>query len=120
MQLFFMEKRQQQILQGFAATFTDMPISDNTSYKNSLFCFCEKKDGENTQKLHIMEIGNPAPGQGKFKKSADLQMQQDGDFPVLMQDCPKYGIVFIITKFGYLYMYEVSSASLLFRQKFTD
>lgn len=37
-----------------------------------------------------------------------------------MQDCPKYGIVFIITKFGFLYMYEVSTASLLFRQKFTD
>jgi clathrin heavy chain len=47
-------------------------------------------------------------------------MQQDGDFPVLMQDCPKFGIVFIITKFGFLYMYEVSTASLLYRQKITD
>lgn len=74
MQLFLIEKRQQQILQGFAATFTDMPISDATEYKNSLFCFCEKKDGETTQKLHIMEIGTPAPGQQKFKKSADIQI----------------------------------------------
>jgi len=120
MQLFFIEKRQQQILEGFAATFTDMPVTDANTYKNSLFCFCEKKAGENVQKLHIMEIGNPAPNQPKFKKSADIQMQQDGDFPVLMQDCPKYGVLFIITKFGFLYMYEVSSASLLFRQKITD
>lgn len=35
-------------------------------------------------------------------------------------DSPKYGVVFLITKFGYLYMYEVSTAALLFRQKFTD
>lgn len=74
MQLFFIDKRQQQILEGFSACFTDMPISDQTDYKNSLFCFCEKKAGENTQKLHIMEIGNPAPNGQKFKKTADIQI----------------------------------------------
>lgn len=47
-------------------------------------------------------------------------MQQEGDFPVLMQDSPKYGVIFIITKFGFLFMYEVSTATLLYRQKFTD
>jgi len=97
-----------------------MPVTDVSTHKNSLFCFCEKKEGENTQKLHIMEVGTPAAGQPKFKKSADIQIQQDGDFPVLMQDCPKFGVLFIITKFGFLYMYEVSTASLLYRQKITD
>ena len=120
MQLFFTEKRQQQILEGFAATFTDIPATDNTNYKNNLFCFCEKKAGENVQKLHIMEVGNPAPGQQKIKRSADIQIQDSNDFPVLMQDCPKYGVLFIITKAGFLYMYEVSTASLLYRQKITD
>lgn len=120
MQLFFIEKRQQQILEGFAACFTDMPVTDATDYKNNIFCFCEKKAGDNTQKLHIMEVGNPAPNQQKVKRSADIQMQQAGDFPVLMQACPKYGVVFIITKMGFLYMYEVSTAALLFRQKVTD
>jgi len=120
MQLFFIEKRQQQILEGFAATFTDMPVTDATEHKNSLFCFCEKKAGENTQKVHIMEIGNPAAGQQKVKRSSDLQMQQEGDFPVLMQDCPNYGVLFIITKMGFLFMYEISTAALLYRQKVTD
>jgi len=120
MQLFFTEKRQQQILEGFAACFTDMPVTEANDYKNSLFCFCEKKAGEQTQRLHVMEIGNPAPGQQKIKKTADIQVQQEGDFPVLMQDCPKYGVLFIITKMGFLYMYEVSQAALLYRQKITD
>jgi hypothetical protein len=52
-----------------------MPVTDVNTYKNSLFIFCEKKAAENTQKIHIMEIGNPAPGQAKFKKSADIQIQ---------------------------------------------
>ena len=115
MQLFFTEKKQQQMLEGFAACFTDMPVTEATAHKNSLFCFCEKKAGENTQKLHVMEIGAPAEGQQKVKKTCDIQMTQDGDFPVLMQDCPKYGVLFMITKFGNLYMFEVSSAALLYR-----
>ena len=120
MQLFFTEKRQQQILEGFAACFTDMPVTDNTTYKNSLFVFCEKKAGESAQKLHFMEIGNPAPGQPKHKRQAEIQIQQDGDFPVLVQDSPRYGVVFVITKLGFMYMYEASTAALLYRQKITD
>ena len=84
MQLFFIDRRQQQILSGFAACFTSIPVSDVTTYKNNLFCFCEKKAGESTQKLHIMEVGDPAPGKEKFKKSAEIQIQQEGDFPVLI------------------------------------
>lgn len=45
---------------------------------------------------------------------------QDGDFPVLVHDVPKYGVVFFVTKMGFLFMYEVSTASLLARQQFTD
>ena len=43
-----------------------------------------------------------------------------GDFPVLMQAVEKYGVVFVITKFGWLYIYEVSNSILLYRQRITD
>lgn len=78
--------------------------------------------GETVNRLHIMEIGNPAPGANKFKVSSEIQMAADavGDFPVLMQVAPKYGIIFIITKFGYLFMYEASTAALVYRQRITD
>lgn len=69
-----------------------------------------------------MEIGNPAPGQNKLKKSIDIQMPPDvvGDFPVLMQSVDKYGVVFVITKFGYIYIYEISNSVLIYRQRITD
>ncbi len=43
-----------------------------------------------------------------------------GDFPVLMQVSAKYGLLFIITKMGYLFMYETSRAALIYRQRITD
>lgn len=123
MQLFFIEKRQQQILEGFAGAFADVPLSDVPGYKNNVFCFCEKKAaGPNVQKIHFMEIGNPAPGGQKFKRSVDITLPPDvqGDFPVLVQAVDKYGVVFVVTKFSYLYIYEISNSVLLYRQKLTD
>ena len=70
-----------------------------------------------------MEIGNPAPGAaGKFKVTADIQMAADapGDFPVLMQVSPKYGMLFMVTKFGYFFMFEASRGALIYRQRITD
>lgn len=44
----------------------------------------------------------------------------DGDFPVLIQDSPKYGCLFIVTKMGFVHLYEVSTAALLGKQQITD
>jgi len=123
MQLYNIEKQQHQPIEGYAACFTDLPLSDtNPSYKNSIFCFCEKKAAEQIHRLHIMEIGTPAPGNGKFKVTVDIQMAQDapGDFPILMQAAPKFGLVFMITKMGYLFMFETYKGSLIYRQRITD
>mmetsp|Transcript_21576 Transcript_21576/g.15774 ORF Transcript_21576/g.15774 Transcript_21576/m.15774 type:complete len:173 (+) Transcript_21576:474-992(+) len=122
MQLFQIERRQQQLLEGFAGCFADIPVTDNFAYKNNLFCFCEKKANDPSQKIHFMEIGNAPPNMAKFKRSADIQMPPDvqGDFPVLMQTVDRYGVVFIITKMGFLYIYEISNAVLIFRQRITD
>ena len=43
-----------------------------------------------------------------------------GDFPVLMQAVEKYGVVFVITKMNYLYIYEISKAVLIYRQKLSE
>jgi clathrin heavy chain len=43
-----------------------------------------------------------------------------GEFPVLMQVSPKYGLLFIITKMGYFFMYDTSRAALIYRQRITD
>lgn len=37
-----------------------------------------------------------------------------------MQAANKYGLIFMITKAGYLYLYEASKGSLVYRQRITD
>lgn len=118
MQLYSIERALTQPIEAFAACFAELPLSDtNASYKNSVFCFCEKKAAEQVHRLHIMEIGNPAPGNNKFKVQVDIAMAQDapGDFPILMQAAPRYGLLFMITKMGYLFMFETYKGSLIYR-----
>jgi len=49
-----------------------------------------------------------------------MDAQAIGDFPVLMQVAPKFGLLFIITKMGYFFMYETSRGALIYRQRVTD
>jgi len=46
MQLYNTQKQQQQTLSGFISCFTQMPVTNANTYKNSLLLFCEKKEGE--------------------------------------------------------------------------
>jgi len=117
-----MDKKQGQILEGYVGAFCNMPVTDNVSYKNQLFTFVEKKAADPTTRIHVMEIGNPAPGAAKFKRTAELQYPPDvqGDFPVIIHPVEKYGVIYVITKFGYLYVFEAASATLIFRQRITD
>lgn len=121
-QLYHLVQKQAQILDAYAACFTQMPVTDNVSHKNSLIAFCQKKPEESVHKLHVMEVGNPAPGAQKHRVAVDIQMAPDAvaDIPVLMQASPKYGLLFIMTKLGYFFMYECSTGALIYRQRITD
>ena len=89
-----------------------MPVGNNPSFKNSLFTFMEKKTGENVTRIHVMEIGTPNAGEGTFKRSAEVTFPPDvqGDFPVHIHPVPKYGVIFMLSKFGYLFVYEAANA----------
>ena len=122
-QLYNTEKKVTMPLEGYTACFADMPVTDAPGNpKNALFCFCERKANEAHQTLRITEIGNPPAGQAKFKTECQIQLAQDapGDFPIFMQAANKYGLIFMITKAGYLYLYEASKGSLVYRQRITD
>ena len=121
MQLYSIEKSQQQILEGFCGSFSDVCVNDDPEYKNSLFSFVEKKKGQPTSTLRIMEIGTPNGSDQKFKQSAAFAYPPDvsNDFPVVVHAVEKYGILLAITKFGYLFVYVMGTASLIYRQKIT-
>ncbi|RVX03194.1 Clathrin heavy chain 1 [Vitis vinifera] len=56
---------------------------------------------------------------GFTKKQADLFFPPDfaDDFPVAMQISHKYGLIYVITKLGLLFVYDLESASAVYRNR---
>jgi clathrin heavy chain len=42
------------------------------------------------------------------------------DFPVAMQIAEKYNIIYVVTKFGYIHLYELDSAALIYRSRISS
>lgn len=101
-QLYLMESQKHQNLEGHCACFGEAIIHDvNTKDQHSvLLAFVEKKANELSNKLIITEISQIKEGTNKFKKSVEIQYEQNNDFPIYMQFSKSYGLLYIVTKFG--------------------
>jgi clathrin heavy chain len=43
-----------------------------------------------------------------------------GDFPVVMHISSKFGLLYVVTKFSFLYVYEITTASLIHRARISQ
>jgi clathrin heavy chain len=120
MQLYFTGGQQQQILEGHAGCFGEIPLKDGQA-PTTCFSFIEKKTTESVSRIHVMEINKPASGQ-KFKATTELiyPVEAQNDFPVAMHLLSKYGVIAAITKLGYLYLFETVSANLIYRTRLSE
>jgi clathrin heavy chain len=123
MQLYSVEKKVSQPLASHAGCFhvsNRLPGRTDTAI---LFCFVEHKAGEKP-KLMVIEVGKDrsAPG-GVFRLAPqELPVPADAgaDFAVTMQASKKHDVVYILTKLGYAYVYDVPSGGVIFRHKVSD
>jgi clathrin heavy chain len=120
MQLYSVEKKQQQLLEGHAGSFGNVSVSD-TEGPAGLFAFAERKVGTLQTKLHVMDVTAPR-GEGlppPFKVAQEVAMPPEApnDFAVSLHLSEKHGVIFMITKAGYLFMFDVQTASMLIRTK---
>lgn len=120
MQLYSVERKQQQLLEGHAGCFGNVAISD-TAGPAGLFTFTERKAGTLQTKLHVMDVTAPR-GEGlppPFKVQSEIAMPPEapGDFAVSLHLSEKHGVIFMVTKAGYLFMFDVATASMLVRTR---
>eukprot|EP00299_Pterocystis_sp_00344_P020124 c9905_g1_i1.p1 GENE.c9905_g1_i1~~c9905_g1_i1.p1 ORF type:complete len:1692 (-),score=393.52 c9905_g1_i1:99-5132(-) len=107
MQLHSVEKNASQFVEGFTGGFTQFKGS-------SLLCFANKVG--TAAKLTII----PVSGTGYTKKAVDIILPADAqasDFPFNLQVSDKYGVVFIITKMGYIYLFDVDSGAQIYMNR---
>mmetsp|Transcript_108985 Transcript_108985/g.351874 ORF Transcript_108985/g.351874 Transcript_108985/m.351874 type:complete len:1524 (+) Transcript_108985:1-4572(+) len=120
MQLYSVEKKQQQLLEGHAGTFGNVLVADGET-PAGLFAFMERKQGTLQTKLHIMDVTKPR-GEGlppPFKVQSEVAMPPEApsDFAVALHLSEKHGVVFMVTKAGYLFMFDVATATMLVRTR---
>ncbi|TVU27451.1 hypothetical protein EJB05_30150 [Eragrostis curvula] len=120
MQLFSVDQQRSQALEAHAASFATFKVPGNEN-PSTLICFASKSSnaGQITSKLHVIELGAQPGKPGFSKKQADLFFPPDfqDDFPVAMQISQKYGLIFVITKLGLLFVYDLETAAAVYRNR---
>ncbi|XP_042209629.1 clathrin heavy chain 1-like isoform X1 [Homarus americanus] len=117
MQLYSIDRKASQPIEGHAAGFTTFKMEGNAEH-STLFCFAVR----NAQggKLHIIEVGQPAAGNQPFtKKNVDVFFppEAQNDFPVAMQVSSKHDVIYLITKYGYVHLYDIESGTCIFMNR---
>ncbi|CAL8082433.1 unnamed protein product [Calicophoron daubneyi] len=119
-QLYSVDRKVSQAMEGHAAAFAQYK-AEGAAAPTTLFCFAAR----NVQgcKLHIIDVGpHPAGVQALPKKAIDVYFppEAQNDFPVAMQTSPKYDVVYLITKNGYLHVYDLESGTCIYMNRISS
>lgn len=121
MQLFNFDKNQSQPLEGHAAAFATVKVPGREDAQ--VIVFHEKKASGEPPKLFIREVGrDPARGApwGITPQVIPLAPEQAADFPVAMQITQKDELAYLITKMGFVFLFDLQSGKTVYRGRVTQ
>ncbi|XP_003369291.1 putative clathrin heavy chain 1 [Trichinella spiralis] len=98
-----------------------MGIFGKNEEPSTLFSFASRQQA--FAKLHIVEVGTASGKNATYtKKVVDLFFPAEGqhDFPIAMQGSEKHGVIFIITKCGYIHVYDVEFAVCIYMNRISN
>lgn len=117
MQLYSVEQQKSQPLEAHAACFSTVKFTGKDA-PSTVIAFAQKtlKDGQIISKLHVIELGQAA---GAIKRNAELFFPAEfaDDFPVSLQISERFGLVYVVTKLGLIFVYDLESATAVYRQR---
>lgn len=117
MQLYSVERQVSQPIEGHAAAFAQFKMPGN-SEESTLFSFAVRT--QQGGKLHVIEVGSPAQGNQPFtKKAVDVFFPPEAqtDFPVAMQVSARNDVIYLITKFGYVHLYDLETGTCIYMNR---
>jgi len=113
-QLFNAQQNASQNIEGFCPSMKDVKCFDDNDC--SVFCFIDKKQNNPNYKLLITDL-SPAK---RIKVAVDVQMAAGNDFPVLMDILDRFGVIFLATNSGNLFIFEITKGILIFKCKVSE
>ncbi|KZS94509.1 clathrin heavy chain 1 [Sistotremastrum niveocremeum HHB9708] len=116
MQLYSRERGVSQPIEGHAAAFAELRLDGNAK-PTSLFTFAVRT--ATGAKLHIVEIDHAAPNAPFQKKAVDVffPAEATNDFPVAIQVSKRHGIIYLITKYGFIHLYDLESGVCIYMNR---
>ncbi|KAI1444472.1 clathrin heavy chain [Annulohypoxylon stygium] len=119
LQLYSKDRGISQAIEGHAATFGTLRIEGEPA-DTKVFSFAVRT--ATGAKLHIVEIDHPEGNQPFQKKAVDIFFPPEAtnDFPVAMQVSQKYGIVYMVTKYGFIHLYDLETGTTIFMNRISS
>ncbi|CDJ48748.1 clathrin heavy chain, putative [Eimeria brunetti] len=122
LQLYSMELKKHQQLEGHAACFGGLVV-DEALGPQPVICFAEKKRGSPEFKLHVRDLA-PKREDGKppLRVCTDIALSPDApsDFPLAVHLSKKLGLVFLVTKGGFLLLFDAFTGTQLLRHRISQ
>ncbi|SAM07401.1 hypothetical protein [Absidia glauca] len=117
MQLYSKERGVSQPIEGHAASFADLHL-DGAQSPTKLFAFAVRS-ATGAAKLQIIEVDHQEGNPPFQKKAVEVFFPPDAgnDFPVSMQVSKKFGIIYLVTKMGYIHLYDLESGACIYMNR---
>ena len=119
MQLYSKDRGISQAIEGHAAAFGTLRL-EGAPADTKVFTFAVRSN--NGAKLHVVEI-DPHPSNPRFTKQAKdiyFPAEATNDFPVALQVSQKYGLIYIITKYGFIHIHDLETANPIFMNRISS
>jgi len=119
MQLYSKERGISQAIEGHAAAFGSFRMEDASS-DTKLFTFANRS--QTGAKLHIVEVDHQASNPVFQKKAVDIYFPAEAvnDFPVAMQVSSKYKVIYLVTKYGFIHLYDLETGTTIFMNRISS
>ncbi|KAG9304457.1 hypothetical protein G9A89_020021 [Geosiphon pyriformis] len=119
MQLYSVDRSVSQPIEGHAAAFATIML-ENAKSPTQLFTFAVRTS--TGAKLHVVEVDHKQENPAYVKKAVDVFFPPEAkeDFPVGMQIGKKYDIIYLLTKLGYIHLYDLESGTCIYMNRITE
>ncbi|KAI1336912.1 clathrin heavy chain [Xylariaceae sp. FL0016] len=119
LQLYSRDRGISQAIEGHAATFGTLRL-EGAPEDTKVFTFAVRS--ANGAKLHIVEIDHREGNPTFQKKAVDIFFPPEAtnDFPVAMQVSQKYGVIYMVTKYGFIHLYDLETGSTIFMNRISS
>lgn len=120
MQLYSKDRGISQAIEGHAAAFGTLRLA-GAPQDTKVFTFAVRTE-TGAAKLHVVEVDHPEGNPVFPKKAVDVYFPAEAanDFPVALQVSQKYGVVYLVTKYGFIHLYDIETGTCIFMNRISS